>query len=91
MAKGVPGASRHGTESHYRNHRCRCDDCKVGHAASQRRLRAQRGQMIADGTAPATLNHNEATYTNWLCRCETCKADHAARELVRWRARQAAT
>lgn len=51
--------------SGYRNHGCRCTQCKDGNRQAQRRLRQRN-----EGRTPPT--HGLSGYKNYSCRCEVC-------------------
>jgi hypothetical protein len=60
-------ASKHGTASHYFEHKCRCDACKE--AAREYR------KVLAEKNA----SHGNTTGYNRGCRCDACK--EAGRQL----------
>lgn len=75
----APDDPRHGHNSTYNNHRCRCEPCKAAHAE----VMADRAHLIRED--------RHGTYTNYAygCRCESCKAarrnyaeDRRARQAV---------
>lgn len=60
----------HGTVTGYRNHGCRCADCRKAHAEANRRNREDR---LASGR----LNHGTRSALDAGCRCVACKATKA--------------
>lgn len=60
----------HGTYSAYKNHGCRCDECKAANASRTQDFRAMRRAKPKDPTDP---RHGKATfYDNHGCRCQLC-------------------
>lgn len=71
------GAFAHNA-SGYRNHKCRCDDCRAGAtermrtrrraAAAARRAATEAGRVYV----AAGVTHGRNAYTNYGCRCQVC-------------------
>lgn len=68
LAPRIPGEHWHGTASGYRQHRCRCGECRAWSAAD----RATRRGL------EHVRSHGYAGYCQG-CRCDTCRAARAAR------------
>jgi hypothetical protein len=76
---------RHGTESAYEWHDCRCDRCRLRHNERVRRNRAER-------LAAGRLTHGTRSAYDAGCRCDQCrvaKADADALYKRRVREREA--
>lgn len=72
--KLVPGDRRHGTENGYKNHGCRCDDCKTAaRVALRERKAANRTRPIPDH-----VHGTDNGYCNYFCKCPDCRAAHHA-------------
>jgi IS5 family transposase len=65
---------RHGTDSWYRNHGCRCDPCRHAHTEHQRQLRQNRRDAEP---RPAWQHGSLGGYINHGCRCVECRRAHS--------------
>lgn len=61
----------HGTENAYRNHGCRCDECRAGRAARARARREARPRPDRK-PRPAPEHGTTARYGRG-CRCDECR------------------
>lgn len=60
---------KHGTDSTYCRHGCRCADCRRAHADYQWFSNRRRARALATSGVP----HGRAsTYGNHRCRCDEC-------------------
>ena len=66
----------HGTYSCYRNHKCRCAECRAAHSDHMRTWRKQASTYPAE-----RIPHGSQGYRNYSCRCEVCRAAKAAERL----------
>lgn len=66
------GDPRHGADSTYQNHGCRCNQCLAAHRDCMARMRLK---LQARDDPP---DHGDNRYVNYGCRCEECKAAHSA-------------
>lgn len=73
---------RHGTESTYKHHGCRCDPCRAENVRKnlEGRIR-RRDQMRAGEVSPP--HGSESTYFNYMCRCKPCIEAHRIRQRER--------
>ena len=70
---------RHGTNSNYTNHGCRCRKCRRAHAEAEKLLRTRRlkGKSLRWSVRDFRefgRHGTRASYINHRCRCEACKA-----------------
>jgi hypothetical protein len=80
---------KHGTETAYTWHRCRCQTCRATWSVRTRArvwARMEKRKLV-DGRLVAPLSadcHGKgSTYRNWGCRCEPCTAANRARQAER--------
>lgn len=65
---------KHGTYSTYKNHRCRCDECREANRTYMQTKRAHYKGTLA----PSAAQHGtDNGYTSYGCRCGECRAAHA--------------
>lgn len=83
-ARGLPeGDRRHGTNTGYTNHGCRCKPCTYAASAHRAVLFARR---VAKGLPPGDDRHGTTNgYSNWGCRCDLCTAAWAEKNRKRRR------
>ena len=72
------GDPRHGSPSSYKNHGCRCEQCRAAWAEHCLKRRIERTLEPND-----PRHGKETTYLNYACRCDPCTADHARRDVAR--------
>ena len=77
----------HGTENAYRNHGCRCDECRAGRAERARSARAKRPRPARE-PRPLPEHGTTARYQRG-CRCDECR-EARAEEMRAYRARRRA-
>ena len=77
----------HGTENAYRNHGCRCDQCRAGRAERARAARAKRPRPARE-PRPLPEHGTTARYQRG-CRCDECR-EARAEEMRAYRARRRA-
>jgi hypothetical protein len=79
----------HGTVGRYKDHKCRCSDCRE--AVRQQRIGLREMAAANGGTYPGPITHGGAAYRNYGCRCEECTAANSASQLSAQVRRNAAT
>lgn len=63
----------HGTANGYKNHGCRCKECRAAKSAEGKAIRERRR-----ASAPANTPHGTPNgYAQWCCRCADCVAAHS--------------
>lgn len=65
------GDPRHGTDSTYQNHACRCELCRQAHLEAQRVGNISRAARL--DSLPPEAHGKLSTYRNWSCRCDLCR------------------
>lgn len=65
-----PDDPRHGSDSGYVNHGCRCDLCTAANAVTVAKGRDRRAQVEVPDHVHGTPNG----YSNYKCRCDLCRA-----------------
>lgn len=70
-------AVKHGTESAYRYHGCRCPECRKGRADRARILNARKRKQRKPAPRPASFEHGTVSgYVYRGCRCQQCREAH---------------
>ena len=65
----------HGSTAQYRDHGCRCAECRTAWNHYMAEMTAARWRRTAEngGIAPGDRKHGlPATHTNWGCQCWPC-------------------